>query len=164
MESGSDEILKTIQKKSTVADNTRARNLCRQYGIRFKAFAMVGHPGETRETAYATRDWLVANSPDEFNLSLYTPYLGTPVFDTPSKFDLQFDKLNYSQAEYFYRGKPGEYQSHTRTSALSGEELAQLRDEIETEVREKLGLPKQGLSTTWNTQARTHDFCSTEIG
>jgi radical SAM superfamily enzyme YgiQ (UPF0313 family) len=164
VESGSDAILKTIQKKSTVADNTRARELCRQYGIRFKAFTMVGHPGETRETALATRDWLIANSPDEFNLSLYTPYLGTPVFATPEKFDLQFDKLDYSQAEYFYRGKPGEYQAHARTTALSGEELARLRDEIEDEVREKLGLPKQGNSLTWNT-ARTHDQCATtEVG
>lgn len=164
VESGSDAILKTIQKKATVADNTKARELCRKYGIRFKAFAMVGHPGETLETAHATRDWLLTNAPDEFNLSLYTPYLGTPVFDNAAAYDLQFDKLDYSQAEYFYRGKPGEYQSHARTQALSGEELARLRDEIEDEVRDKLGLPKQGLSTTWNTQARPHDFCSTEIG
>lgn len=164
VESGSDAILKTIQKKATVANNTEARRLCRKYGIRFKAFAMVGHPGETRETAYATRDWLLENAPEEFNLSLMTPYLGTPAYDHPEKFDLQFDKLDYSQSEYFYRGKPGEYQSHARTTALSGEELARLRDEIENEVREKLGLPKQGLSATWNTQARPHDFCSTEIG
>jgi len=164
VESGSDQILKTIAKKSTVADNTRARNLCKTYGIRFKAFTMVGHPGETLETAYATRDWLLQNAPDEFNISLYTPYLGTPVFDRPEAFDLQFDKLDYSQAEYFYRGKPGEYQSHARTSALSGEELARLRDEIENEVREKLGLARQGDSMTWNT-ARTHDQCATqEIG
>lgn len=164
VESGSDAILRTIQKKATVAHNTNARRLCKEYGIRFKAFAMVGHPGETLETAYATRDWLLQNAPDEFNLSLYTPYLGTPVFNRPQEFDLTFDKLDYSQSEYFYRGRPGEYQSHARTTALSGEELARLRDEIENEVRERLGLPKQGLSTTWNTQARPHDFCSTEIG
>lgn len=164
VESGSDAILKTIQKKATVADNTRARRLCRDHGLRFKAFAMVGHPGETRETAYATRDWLIENEVDEFNLSLFTPYLGTPNYEHPERFDLQFDKLDYSQAEYFYRGKPGEYQSHARTQALSGEELARLRDEIEDEVRDKLGLPKQGNSLAWNTQARPHDFCSTEIG
>jgi anaerobic magnesium-protoporphyrin IX monomethyl ester cyclase len=164
VESGSDAILKTIQKKATVADNTRARQLCRDHGIRFKAFAMVGHPGETRETAYMTRDWLIANDVSEFNLSLFTPYLGTPNFDHPERYDLQFDKLDYSQAEYFYRGKPGEYQAHARTSALSGEELARLRDEIENEVRERLGLPKQGNSLTWNT-ARTHDQCAqTEVG
>lgn len=164
VESGSDAVLRTIQKKATVANNTNARRLCKEFGIRFKAFAMVGHPGETLETAYATRDWLLQNAPDEFNLSLYTPYLGTPVFDRPEAFDLTFDKLDYSQSEYFYRGKPGEYQSHARTSALSGEELARLRDEIENEVREKLGLPKQGNSLTWNT-ARTHDQCATtEVG
>lgn len=165
VESGSDAILKTIQKKATVADNTRARSLCREHGIRFKAFAMVGHPGETLETAYATRDWLLENAPDEFNLSLYTPYLGTPVFDQPHKFDLQFDKLDYSQEEFFYRGKPGEYQAHASTSALSREELARLRGEIETEVREKLGLPKQGSAATFYTEARPHDrAATTEIG
>ena len=164
VESGSDLVLRTIAKRATVADNTRSRALCREYGIRFKAFCMVGHPGENLESAYATRDWLLANAPDEFNLSLYTPYLGTPVFDKPEAYDLQFDKLDYSTAEYFYRGKPGEYQSHASTSALSGEELARLRDEIENEVREKLGLARQGDSLTWNT-ARTHDQCATqEIG
>jgi radical SAM superfamily enzyme YgiQ (UPF0313 family) len=164
VESGDDRVLRTIQKKATVADNTNARNLCREHGIRFKAFCMVGHPGETYESAYATRDWLINNRVDEFNISIYTPYLGTPVFDHPERYDLAFDKLDYSQAEYFYRGKPGEYQSHARTTALSGEELARLRDEIENEVREKLGLARQGDSMTWNT-ARTHDQCVTqEIG
>lgn len=164
VESGSDRILEAIRKRATVQNNTDARRLCRERGIRFKAFCMVGHPGETLETAYSTRDWLLANDPDEFNLSLYTPYLGTPVFDKPEAYDLQFDKLDYSTAEYFYRGKPGEYQSHASTSALSGEELSRLRDEIENEVREKLGLPKQGSSMTWNT-ARTHDRCAvTEVG
>lgn len=163
VESGSDAILKTIQKKATVADNTRVVHLCRKYGIRMKAFCMVGHPGETLETAYATRDWLIDNRVSEFNLSLYTPYLGTPVFDTPHKYDLQFDKLDYGQEEFFYRGKPGEYQAHARTSALSGEELARLRDEIEDEVREKLKLPKQGTPQTWNT-ARTPDYATQEVG
>lgn len=165
VESGSDQILRTIRKRSTVADNTNARRLCRDHGIRFKAFCMVGHPGETMATALATRDWLIAEAPDEFNLSLYTPYLGTPVFDSPDAFDLQFDKLDYSQSEFFYRGKPGEYQAHASTSALSGEELARLRDEIENEVREKLGLPKQGSAATFYTQARTHDgYATTEVG
>lgn len=165
VESGSDVVLRTIAKRATVADNTRARSLCREHGIRFKAFCMVGHPGESYDSAYATRDWLIANAPDEFNLSLYTPYLGTPVFDRPQDFDLQFDKLDYSQSEFFYRGKPGEYQSHASTSALTGEQLARLRDEIEDEVREKLGLPKQGSPAVWNmAQARTHDFATTEVG
>lgn len=157
VESGSDEILKTIAKKATVADNTRSRQLCKEFGIRFKAFTMVGHPGETRETAYATRDWLIANAPDELNVSLFTPYIGTPSFDHPERFDLAFDKLDYSKAEFFYRGKPGEYQSHTSTSALTGPELSALRDEIETEVRMRLGLPIQGSPATFYTTARTHD-------
>lgn len=139
VESGSDAILKAIKKKSTVADNTRARQLCKKYGIRFKAFAMIGHAGETEETADATRRWLLENKPDEFDLSVYTPYLGTPVVEKPELFDIKFN-LHYDKEEFFYKGKPGEYQANASTSKLSAQRITQLRDSISAEVRDALGL------------------------
>jgi len=164
VESGSDIILKTIQKKATVADNTRSRRLARDNGIRFKAFTMVGHPGETRESIEATKRWLIENAPDEFNVSLYTPYGGTPVVDHPERFDIQFSPVDYHKEEFFYRGKPGEYQPNTSTSALSGEELVRLRDEVENEVREALGLPSQGSAATFYTARSPDTVATTECG
>lgn len=156
VESGSDAVLKIIRKKATVEDNTRSRQLCKDYGIRFKAFTMVGHPGETEETAEATKRWLIDNAPDEFNVSLYTPYIGTPVTDHPEKFDVKFN-LDYHKEEFFYRGKPTDYSPNASTSSLSAERLVQLRDEIENEVRDKLELPKQGTPEVWYATARSAD-------
>lgn len=143
VESGSDEILKTIQKKATVAQNTRSRELCREFGIRFKAFAMIGHPGETEETAQMTKQWLIDNKPDAFSLSVYMPYIGTPVTDKPWEYDIEFD-MSYDFNPHFYMGRPGEYQENARTSALSAKRITELRDEIQEEVCVALGLPPPG--------------------
>jgi anaerobic magnesium-protoporphyrin IX monomethyl ester cyclase len=150
VEAGDDAILKTIQKKATVADNTRVVQLCKKYGIRVKAFCQIGHPGESLESVMALKRWLIENAPSELNISLHTPYLGTPVVEHPEKFDIKFESLDYSREEYFYRGKPGEYQGHVSTSHLSAEDLVRLRFEVERDVREALGLPPQGDPATWN--------------
>ena len=157
VEAGDDQILKNIAKKATVADNTRTRQLCKQYGIRFKAFAQVGHPGETMETVMALKKWLIDNAPDELNISLHMPYIGTPVVEHPERYDIKFN-LDYQKTEFFYRGKPGEYLPNVSTSALDAPTLARLRYEIERDVREALGLPPQGDPAAWNTPtARTRD-------
>lgn len=49
MESGSDRILKLIRKNTTAEINSRARRIAKEHGIRFKAFTMIGHLGETRK-------------------------------------------------------------------------------------------------------------------
>jgi radical SAM superfamily enzyme YgiQ (UPF0313 family) len=158
VEAGDDRILKTIQKKATVADNTRTVQLCKKYGIRVKAFCQIGHPGESMESIMALKNWLIANAPSELNISLHTPYLGTPVMEHPERYDIKFDTEDYSKSEYFYRGKPGEYQGHVSTSHLSSEQLIKLRFEVERDVREALGLPPQGDPATWNTPTpRTRD-------
>lgn len=163
VEAGDDRILKTIQKKATVADNTRTVQLCKKYGIRVKAFCQIGHPGESLESVMALKKWLIENAPSELNISLHTPYLGTPVMEHPEKFDIKFDAGDYSKEEYFYRGRPGEYQGHVSTSHLSAEDLMRLRYEVERDVRETLGLPPQGDPATWNTPTpRTRDFMEAE--
>lgn len=159
VEAGDDQILKNIRKKATVADNTRVVQLCKKYGIRVKAFCQIGHPGESLESVMALKKWLIENAPSELNISLHTPYLGTPVMEKPEEFDIQFDAADYSKEEYFYRGKPGEYQGHVSTSHLSAAQLMQLRFEVERDVREALGLPPQGDPATWNTPTpRTRDI------
>ena len=156
VESGSDIILKNIHKKSTVADNTKARQLCKQYGIRFKAFCQVGLPGETLETVAATKKWLIDNRPDELNISLTTPYIGTPMVDHKERYEIDFS-LHYDKQEYFYRGKPGEYQPNVSTPTLDADTLARLRYETERDVREAINLPPQGDPATYYNTPRTHD-------
>jgi anaerobic magnesium-protoporphyrin IX monomethyl ester cyclase len=139
VESGSDRILKIIGKGAKVEDATRARAMAKKYGMRFKAFTIVGLPGETLEDVMATKSWLLENKPDSFDVTLNTPFPGSPEYDHRERYDIEFS-VDYSKDVAFYKGVPGNYSSFVRTSALSFEDFRRLRDEIEADVRVELGM------------------------
>lgn len=138
VESGDNSILKTIQKRCTVKQNTLTRKICKEEGIRFKAFTILGLPGESKETAYATMNWLLNEQPDDLDITVFTPYPGSPIWEHPQLYDVQFNKAEIVQnlfAETFYKGPKA---SLVSTSHLSSEEIVQLRDEIEDKCGRKM--------------------------
>lgn len=151
-ESGHPRILQNIQKKATRDDNTRAVDVLHKYGLQVKAAMSLGHPGESPETAEATRDWLLEVQPDEFDVTVITVYPGTPYYDDakeqpnghwtytdPRNGDLLHSLPLDSMSEMaFYKGVPGSYRSYVYTDALSPDEMVETRDAIEAEVRGKL--------------------------
>lgn len=146
-------ILRNINKKATVEDNTRMLETAHRYGLKVKALMSMGHPAESEETIYAMRDWLIEHKPDDFDITVITVYPGTPYYDNAVDlgsgaycFETHGDKLysqdvDFMQEMAFYKGKPGEYSAFVWTDFISRERLAQLRDEVEAEVRAKLGIP-----------------------
>lgn len=153
-ESGHPEILENIQKKATLADNDRAVDLAREAGIKVKALMSIGHAGESPETVEATRAWLLRTRPDDFDVTVITPYPGSPYFDratesapgvwtfTAKSGDrLHMDEVDYIHETRAYKGIPGEYVSLVWTDALAREELVHLRDDVEADARAKLGIP-----------------------
>lgn len=154
-ESGSERILENIQKKATVADNTRCVETLRRHGIKVKALMSVGHAGESADTIRATRDWLISVKPDDFDVTVITVYPGTPYWDdaVESIFNKLWtytakngDRLHALPVDQlkdvnFYKGMPGQYQSFVYTDYLTAEELVRLRDQTEDEVRATLGIP-----------------------
>jgi radical SAM superfamily enzyme YgiQ (UPF0313 family) len=137
VESGSDEILKRVGKRATVADATRARRLAADAGLRFKAFTLIGLPGETEATAALTKEWLLRERPDSFDICPFTPYPGSDMADHPERYDIIVER-SYWDESYHHKGKPGQYHVCARTTALSSERIAELRDEIERDVKEAL--------------------------
>lgn len=156
-ESGHDRILKAMQK-GTVADNTRAFRIARAAGMRVKALMSLGHPGESFETAHATRDWLLEMKPDAFDVTVITPYPGTPYWDDAvrdgdrwtfwAKTGARLHQVDtdYEREPNYYKGIPGEYVSYVYTDFLTRQDLVTVRDRIEAEVREALSLPWPGKS------------------
>lgn len=156
-ESGSDRILLNIQKKSTREQNTRAVELCQEFGIRCKVFCSIGHPGESEETIRETAEWLKAVAPDDFDATVIVCFGGTPYYDFAVEHPEQKgvwvyeapktgDKLysydtDFSTDISYYKGIPGQYQSLVFTDFLSPERLTELRDALETEVRRALDIP-----------------------
>ena len=156
-ESGSPRILENINKKATREENTRCLNIARKYGLKIKALMSIGHPGESRETVMETRDWLLEVRPDDFDVTIITTYPGTPYYDyaVPHEtepgiwvyiYEKTGDKLYGIEVDYrttadYYKGSPGEYQSFVYTDYLSPEQLVELRDFVEKDVRDKLNIP-----------------------
>jgi len=154
-ESGHERILTNIQKKASQADNTRAMDIARRHNLKVKALMSVGHPGESEETVRATRDWLLAVKPADFDATVITTYPGTPYFDeavetAPGVWTYTYAKtgdrlhsleVDYREVAEYYKGVPGEYTSYVYTDHLNAKELVQQRDWLEADVRSKLGIP-----------------------
>lgn len=139
VESGSDEILRTIRKGATTMQAATARVLCRDHGIRLKTFFIIGLPGESESTALMTRDWLLRNAPDDFDLAVFTPYPGSDIGDHPERYDIRIER-SYWDEPMWHKGIPGKYRAAVSTSHLSAERIVELRDEIDREVRRELCL------------------------
>jgi anaerobic magnesium-protoporphyrin IX monomethyl ester cyclase len=151
-ESGHPKILRNINKKATLEDNTRMLQIAHKHGLKVKALMSIGHPGESEETVYATRDWLLQQRPDDFDLTCITVYPGTPYYDgaVPCGESWRYEyfgdalysvDVDFTKDAAFYKGMAGEYKSFVWTDYLTARELVGLRDEVEGRVRYKLGIP-----------------------
>lgn len=157
-ESGSPEILKTINKKATQEDNTRCVDMAKKNGLKIKALMSVGHPGETEETIFETKKWLLEVKPHDFDVTVITCYPGTPYYDqavsdvnqdgvwvythkeTGSK--LYQIEVDYTKIADYYKGNPdGGYTSYVFTDDISRERIVELRNNLEREVRLRLNIP-----------------------
>lgn len=152
-ESGSPKILEVINKKATVEDNSNVVRLCNENGIRIKALMSVGHPGETEGTVEETLDWIIDHAPDDFDLSLITPYPGSPYYDKAeqqsdgswryeTRGEVQYQRnMDFHRDSYFYKGIPGNYGSAVWTDDMSPADLVGARDACEEVGRHYLELP-----------------------
>jgi radical SAM superfamily enzyme YgiQ (UPF0313 family) len=107
LESGSDRTLHNINKGISAAQAETVMNNCRQAGINFRLFVILGFPGETLEDAWETRAFLQRVSPllrdplNSFEINLFH-------LDTLSCFgkNLERFKIKVSEKETgeFYLG------------------------------------------------------------
>ena len=155
-ESGSPRILENINKKATREDNSRCVEIARRHGLKVKALMSLGHPGESPETAREMYEWVAHTRPDDFDVTIITPYPGSPyydmavptdtpgewVFTTPNGDRLYQVEIDYLKEADYYKGNPDEgYVSHVHTDTLSPEDLIRERDHLERVLRTELGIP-----------------------
>ena len=130
VESGSDQILENISKGATVAMNTEAIQNAKRAGLKVKAFTIVGLPGETLETMEATKQWLLENRPDDFDLQIFHPYEDCHIYQHPEDYDIEFDAIDYDA--YWFKGNPV---STVSTSTLTKGQIADWRNRTFEELR-----------------------------
>ncbi|MCX5793631.1 MAG: radical SAM protein [Elusimicrobia bacterium] len=105
VESGSDAILKRINKGITTAQIRNAFAVCRAQGCARMAYIMCNHPGETEKDVELTVRLLREIRPDGINQAVLTPYPGTAIYakyvgKKPENFWL-FSNIGPELAGYF---------------------------------------------------------------
>jgi radical SAM superfamily enzyme YgiQ (UPF0313 family) len=147
VESGSARVLEKIGKGVTPEQNTAARDICRRAGIRFKAFTVVGLPGATRADEDATKNWLLDNKPDDFDIAINTPYPGTRQYNFPADMGLSFS-CDFKKDVVSYKVAPGKYKGFASNGTLSAQEMVALRDAMDRELRRRLKIPPPGHASS----------------
>lgn len=80
-ESGSDNVLRALNKNANRAMNIKAAQNCHKYGIRIFANIMFGTPTETREDAMQTVDMVRIIKPSHVSPTTFMPYPGSYLYD-----------------------------------------------------------------------------------
>jgi len=141
-ESASQEILDVVNKKTTVEQMHDFVVYVIGFGIRVKAFFMIGLPGETEESARETINFIKKyreEYPDmfDFDLTVFFPYKGTTIGDISRNgggYDIQPRKgMNWADIDSnglgAYKQKQGASDIVTETSGLTGERIGELQKE-----------------------------------
>jgi anaerobic magnesium-protoporphyrin IX monomethyl ester cyclase len=91
-ETGSDKILKLMNKRVTVKQNYQAAELTHELGMKVRGQMVVGFPGETDKTIFDTRIF-IANAPvDHWGIHTFQPFPGSDVWENPEKYKIKIDK------------------------------------------------------------------------
>ena len=80
VESGSEEILNNIKKKTSLNKAKQAVELTKKFKIEARTAFMLGNPGETAETMRQTLDFALKLDSDIALFNVTTPYPGTEMF------------------------------------------------------------------------------------
>ncbi len=81
VESGSQQVLDAMGKKTTVDENERAIRITREAGLQCYVDLFLGYPGETRETIRETSRFLARTRPTGINMGVLFPLHGTHIYE-----------------------------------------------------------------------------------
>ena len=132
IESGSDHILRVINKGATVKENIEAIEFLHELGIRVKNAMMVGLPSESEETLKETWKFCEKVEPytSDWDFCPFVPYPGSRIYEHPELFDISFKAQDTYRA---YKGMHAEGWEPLRisTSKLNFERIMEFREHLE---------------------------------
>ncbi|MFZ5895732.1 MAG: radical SAM protein [Myxococcota bacterium] len=97
VESGSERILKEIDKKITKQEIIDAAQMAKKYGVHVRFYMMLGNRGETADSFRETLDFLSAAKPHQYIFSCLSIYPGTKDFHDA-------EAAGWLQREEYFRG------------------------------------------------------------
>ncbi len=120
-ESGSDEMLQKMRKGATVEENRQAAHWCKEVGLPFWGYFVIGFPWETKEDILLTKKLVLETDPDFIEVTIALPFYGTPMYETCKKEGLLAKSVLGS--DFFHSSTKG-------TMHLTIDEVMKLRKDI----------------------------------
>jgi len=124
IESGSQYILDSVCKKTSNEQNTEIVKYCEGIGLPVNAFLMIGLPGETKETAQQTVQWVRDAKPTKFGYNIFVPYPGSDIYNNRDKYDITIHEMPNEKA--ITKGDPDSIESFVSTPSLSKDQISDL--------------------------------------
>ena len=128
IESGSQKMLDLMNKDTTVEKNLQVIEWAKKAGLISRAFFVLGHPGETKETIEETKAFIERADPDQFFVSNFVPYPGTDVWNNPEKYGII--KMNKDFTNYFQVDETGFGSRNIETRELSNGSFRKLEEDF----------------------------------
>jgi len=149
VESGSQTMLDTMKKQTSVDANARAIAEIKKSGMYARASLLIGTPGETWDTINETVDFVLETRPDDWILSVFVPVPGSEAYTDPDKFEMKIfddrDRVDFFK-DFFVVGGIMESGSVMEYKTLSNVEIQKMRDymfdRLTAECPPKLYTPK----------------------
>lgn len=129
VESADDHIHEIVCRKgTTVEQDTEFVKYCKEIGLRVKTYLIIGLPSESRETAMRTKTWLEDVKPDNFDVSVFTPYPGCHIYAHKAEYDIDWDEDELRKI--WFSGEAQYENCAVWTSHLSSKEILELKNEL----------------------------------
>ena len=129
VESADAHIHEVVCRKGTkVQQATDFVRFAKSIGLRVKTYFIIGLPSESRETVEKTRRWLDQEKPENYDVSIFTPYPGSHIYNHKKDYD-----INWNQEELeriWYSGEAQYGDCAVSTSHLTAKDILSLKDEL----------------------------------
>ena len=130
VESADDYIHETVCRKGTTVEQaTEFVRYCKEIGLRVKTYFIIGLPSESRESVEKTRLWLDKERPENYDVSIFTPYPGSHIYNHKKDYDIGWDQEVLENVWHSGEAQYGTCAVHT--SHLSSEEILTLKNELQ---------------------------------
>ncbi|MHC5082976.1 MAG: B12-binding domain-containing radical SAM protein [Planctomycetota bacterium] len=108
IESFDDDVLKTLNKRSTAEDNARALEIAKEVGMTSRVLFMIRTPGQTKHTVEKNITWLSRVPYDIIACTSFVPLPGSDIWINPDKYDIEILNRNLDDYNFYFFGKDGE--------------------------------------------------------
>lgn len=135
-ESGDDEALKSINKAAGTKQSEECVKLCKEIGIKVKAFWIMGLPNETKESLQKTIDFAKKLDCEYNDIYPLVPYPSSSLWNDPNGIEI-IKPENYNWEGYYQAGKDGKVQLKIKHPHLSEEDILEYISKFRKEVGSK---------------------------